>query len=346
MLLQLTILLLKIQQVLAVENKSEFKSSEFQDFIGQGKYMFHLRKYNQNLCLLQHILNNVPNTVQEREILIDLLDKIQKERSPSDDLNSREYKVIENLKTGIPTSKAYSECIASAQERFPWSTGKMWVNRFLSFFSNILLGFGLYFFDVFTDYKFSQEMFRKSETNFTQKFVQCKTNGESMLKNMYQVCENSYGSEECFEALQNSTKNYCFENQQVFDNLNEWSDAGIVTVTHIASPIIFSYIVSLVLNTSKKFGSGLLTMSFLKIPLPFLTKLQKTWIDWNKFGVFTMEREPDATEYLKSKEKWQNLESKYEKKVNNSLIIESSLGKISKKMNLFISQITLFSHTF
>ena len=121
--------------------------------------MFHIRKNEGNLSLLLHILNNVPMTLQKREILIDLLAKIDKEKYPNDAKNS-EYRILENLKIGVPTSKAYAECIESAKERFHWSPIKMWMKRFQSFFTNIVFGFGLYFFDVFTDIQFSTEMFK------------------------------------------------------------------------------------------------------------------------------------------------------------------------------------------
>ena len=98
----LNILLMKIQ-FLAIENETEFKSSQFQNFIGKGSNMFHVRKNEGNLSLLLHILNNVPMTLQKREILIDLLTKIDKEKYPNDAQNS-EYRIVENLKIGVPTS--------------------------------------------------------------------------------------------------------------------------------------------------------------------------------------------------------------------------------------------------
>ena len=79
--------LMKIQ-VYSMENKIEFQSTEFQDFVGSDENMFHLRSTrimnDKNSSLLKYILKNNLMTLGEREILIDLLAQIDKDRYPDD----------------------------------------------------------------------------------------------------------------------------------------------------------------------------------------------------------------------------------------------------------------------
>ena len=309
----LTILLMKIH-ALSIENEDEFKRPDCQEFLGNKRKMFHQRKNSQNHSLINFILENCPDTLKEREILIDLLEKILKERYPKD----IELMVLENLRSGIKTSKEYSECLQSAQDRFPWSPLRMWGKRIFSILHNIFLGFSLYFFDVYTDVKFSEEMFNNAKRNYIDAFDRCKANGEILIQNVTDLCRDNFGSEECYDVLKKSTKMYCFKNQKVFETSEEWQNAGIVSAVHCLTPIVSSFIVFLVmLNSSRECKLSM----FLKIPLPFLTKIYKTYIDWNKFHNFTKKGE---VEYNKRKEKWQRIENEHENKVNLSLIIESS----------------------
>ena len=317
--------LMKIQ-VYSMENKIEFQSTEFQDFVGSDENMFHLRSTrimnDKNSSLLKYILKNNPMTLGEREILIDLLAQIDKDRYPDDSKNS-EYRVIETLKAGIPTSKPYSECIESAQGRFPWTSGKMWAKRIEAFILDILLGIGVYFIDVFTDYQFSSEMFENSRTNFTEEFENCSKKGKSQINYVTHFCQDDYGSEECFEALHTASKDYCFKNLQVFESSSEWHNAFIVSGAHCITPLAFSVFVYLVLLGSKSCKSLLQFNSCILCPLPFLTKVKKFWIDWKNYGVFTLMRDKD--EYTTKRDKYDTKEEKNENKVNTSLVIEASL---------------------
>ena len=225
----------------AMSNEEEFKT--LQENFGKGKNMLHIQKCNnKNESLLQFILNRNPSTLKEREIVIDLLRKIDMERYPMD-LKNSEFRVLEQLRTGIHTSEKYSNCLESAQERFSWSKSKMWGMRFWSIILNFTLGVGLYAFDFGTDVKFAVEMFEMGNKNFSMLNRNCQLKGTSILQNVNEVCQSNFGTEECYEAFNNATRFYCFKNEQVFLDLTEWKRAGTALAVHGCSPIIFSIIV-------------------------------------------------------------------------------------------------------
>ena len=225
----------------AMSNEDEFKT--LQENFGKGKNMLHIQKCNnKNESLLQFILNRNPSTLKEREIVIDILRKIDMERYPFD-LKNSEFRVLEQLRTGIHTSEKYSNCLESAQERFSWSKSKMWGMRIWSIILNFTLGVGLYAFDFGTDVKFAVEIFEMGNKNFSMLNKNCQVKGTSILQNVNEVCQSNFGTEECYEAFNNATRFYCFKNEHVFLDLTEWKRAGTALAVHCCSPIIFSIIV-------------------------------------------------------------------------------------------------------
>ena len=145
-----------------LKNKKTFESKKFQDYLGYGSNMFHLKS-----GLLKYIVDQGNPMIEQREQLINVLIKIDKFRNPKDPKNS-EYRVKEMLKLGLDTSEGLAEILASVEERYSWSAGKMWTKRFLCILS-LLVTVSIHVFDVKTDFVFSFDMlFTKSEINFTK----------------------------------------------------------------------------------------------------------------------------------------------------------------------------------
>ena len=148
------------------------------------------------------------------------------------------------LRSGIKSSKGLKEAIASLKSGYSWSSEKVWKESIINVISYILIGGFLYIFDVYTDIKFSLEMFDLSQKNFTEALETCVENKTSVTFDAVEKC-NAYGASsfECLEVFHNaSTSNIreCFELQERFDDPYQWTEVGIVSVAHILLPTVFA----------------------------------------------------------------------------------------------------------
>ena len=302
----------------SLKNRSAFKKREYQNFIGYGENMFHLRKHFHDVSLLRYITDQGDIKLKEREELLFLLVLIDKSRYPKD-LENSELRVIEQVRMGLPSSKGLRECIKSVQKHYKWGSPKLYFMRFFSIFKNIIFGWIMYFLDLGTDLKFSTDMLNNAKRNFTNELDVCKYNMDPMIDNIVIFCKEDFSSKSCYNSLKSlgRTGKDCFETEQRFDNSDEWNLAGLVTLLHCFIPLVFAIFIFILGCIKTKIVDPS------KIPLPFISKVYKTYIEWKLFFVFTVIG--DDRRYLEEKEKWQPELEEYEKVITLSMATEASL---------------------
>ena len=101
--------------------------------------------------------------LENREQLLNVLIKIDKFRNQIDPKKS-ECRVKDMIKLGLDTSEGLKELLASVEERYSQSKGKMWVKRKICILS-LLVTVSIYVFDIQTDFVFGLDMFDNSEKN-------------------------------------------------------------------------------------------------------------------------------------------------------------------------------------
>ena len=302
----------------SLKNRSILKKEAFQKFVGVGEEMFHLRKHFHNISLLRYITDQGDSKLKEREELLTLLVLIDRFRYPKD-LENSELRVIEQVRIGLPSSKGLRECIKSIQKHYKWGSPKLYFMRFFSIFKNIIFGWMMYLLDFGTDLKFSSDMLSNAKRNFTNELYHCKSNIEPMVDSVVLYCKEDFSSRGCYNSLKSlgRTGKGCFETEKRFDESYEWNLAGFVTLLHCFLPFVFEFIIFIVgcFTTAK--------IDFSNIPLPFVSKVYKTYIEWKLFLVFTVIG--DERRYMEEKGKWQPKLDEYEKVITLSMAIEASL---------------------
>ena len=244
----------------------------------------------RELTLLE-VMKEKSSMTKEKDLLIDIMVKIDKiyHPDPGDDLyvgngdwkkgtienkKTRDARITKQLKQGLPTSPWLADAILNVQDRLDWSSLKKWFMIFLSFFTLIILGWGLYIFDVYTDSKFVYNMFRFFTRNFDKIVEGCKHDLKEHVDRMIETCRDNFDDKECYEMLKNSSyfvKN-CFEQEQRFNgsSVDEWQTAGMVSLSHIILPFIIMLIVHLYfVATAARFSWKRL----FTIPIPLVSKL-------------------------------------------------------------------------
>ena len=103
-----------------------------------------------------------------REQLIKLIIKIDRKVHGNYD----KMRVIESVKTEVPSSLELTNCIISIESRYSWSSPKMMVEIMKSFCLNILLGYGLFIMDVGTDIYFTYQMFERKDVNLKKRCME------------------------------------------------------------------------------------------------------------------------------------------------------------------------------
>ena len=302
----------------SLKNRSILKKEAFQKFVGVGEEMFHLRKHFHNISLLRYITDQGDSKLKEREELLTLLVLIDRFRYPKD-LENSELRVIEQVRMGLPSSKGLRECIKSIQKHYKWGSPKLYFMRFFSIFKNIIFGWMMYLLDFGTDLKFSSDMLSNAKRNFTNELYHCKSNIEPMVDSVVLYCKEDFSSRSCYNSLKSlgRTGKGCFETEKRFDESYEWNLAGFVTLFHCFLPFVFAFIIFIVgcFKTEK--------IDLSNIPLPFVSKVYKTYIEWKLFLVFTIIGE--ERRYIEEKGKWQPKLDEYEKVITLSMAIEASL---------------------
>ena len=270
--------------------------------------------------------------VREREQVLDSLVKVEEEKQKEEnagpyDPEEGQYRVAENIKSGIPSSVGLAEALESLSDRFPWTRTKMIVMFIISFVTNIVFGTGFYVADIVTDVLFSRDMFKQQEKNFTRGLEKCtpqfNEQFNSLINKTISPCygiafDDRYNQEKCLEALRTITTNgsSCFHNEERFTHLYayEWLYAGIVAAVHIGLPFAISLFIWVLMEMGH-FG----LKSFLRLPIPMVAKVYSTFCDWKLYNTKTgtgIENEEEKKKWLKKIEDHKDL-------VNLSLITES-----------------------
>ena len=204
--------------------------------------------------------------------------KLDKSRYPNRKQSME--RIIEILRAGIKPSRGLKECIESLKNKYSWGTGKMLVSCTMSFLKNIALGWSLYGFDVYTDYKFLQEMFTFAQTNFTEQFNVCTQKQNEILFNFVAQCNTesfNATSGKCLQmwdsAYGGSSALRCEEFRGRFNDSNAYYEAGVVSLGHIISPFAFSFGIFFVLCCTQVFEFNW-SLPW-KLPIPPFTKTLK-----------------------------------------------------------------------
>ena len=114
------------------------------------------------------------------------------------DKETRMVRVIHQLRESLPSSPWLRDAIRNVKSRFSWSKGKAVAYIFLSFLSNIALGWFKYASDVGTDIKFVVDM-----NNNTRYANQTKIDqmNETLWNLTKDHCETNFSKSECTNKL-------------------------------------------------------------------------------------------------------------------------------------------------
>ena len=195
------------------------------NLIGKGDNMFCSIKIAslKGRSILECLMDQNAGTRRQREQLLHLLIKINEKR---EDREASEYKTIELFKSSLPSSYVLRECIDSIQEKYSWGTLRVLSMVMLSFIRNILLGIGMYFLDIGTDYQFSLNMFQQREVSHDTS--SCQEEFHQGLHHLNLGCNRNISQPflcgDQLNRLNQQWKN-CFETGQRFEK-EYWSAIG------------------------------------------------------------------------------------------------------------------------
>lgn len=295
-------------------------------------------KFNQiSFCsqkfYLKFSINNEDETLLESIVSQDLLKEREEvlEIMINDDGqdygHDAEYVVKENVKNAVSSSVGLRNCLKSVDERFPWSKEKTLVKKILSFLKLVVIGSCFYGFDVYTDIRFSEDMFSQAKRNFTQEKKLCMQTFDDKFAEAFYGCKDNFTETTCMKAVRlvQSIGEKCFETEHRFSDPNDWSIAGTVSYLHCGLPILIGIIIWWeLIKTGEKFVA-----SILKLPFPFVTKAHKFICEIELFENYSWSKRNDNSltkkQYEEKKMMIINKASSIENIVNLSLIIEASV---------------------
>lgn len=242
------------------------------------------------------------------------------------DENLSQYRLTRKLKSMIPSSNGLRGCIKSLNEKFKWSSSKLWSILVWTFFTRVILGTSFYGLDLYTDLNFSLYLFHQAQTNFSAQIEKCRPSFETKFNETVEKCRGTkFDSNECRILLRrvNLLSDSCFNQDQRLDNPGDWEIAGVVSLIHCILPFLVT-ISTWVLSTDWKKCNYKI---FLRIPLPFVTKIYEFHYMKNMFTIFTRSRQTHVGREIFDKDwkKWNEKIRKQEAFVNLSLLIEASV---------------------
>ena len=274
------------------------KKDHFDPGILGDSHKFYLKydKMNKKETFLESIIKY--GMIKQREDVIYVMVKVDFARyGGTNEQKHANFRISRQVKKAIPSSAGLRDCLRSVSDRFPWGRGKFYFYLILHFLTNVVIsGMCLYGLDVYTDIRFSTQMLMNVEEN----------------------------------VKENATRNECSEEGQHFpNNFTHQSEvdrtiAGIFCFAHCALPFLVSFLLWHLIQFHEKWSSR----SWTKLPLPFLTKIQKfklvqrllrnnRWSDRNVSKETRKEYEEDKKKILDEIEE-------YEKVVVLSLLTEAS----------------------
>ena len=238
--------------------------------------------------LVKYIANGGETMVRQREDLITML--ITVDEKENIDTDSGAARIIELLKENMESSKQLTDWIESVDSKYPLPAKTKLKRNLLSFFGNIILGFGMFMGDVGTDGLFTYSMiniYQESlinSTNNDNKFF--FTNLIKIEKTCRQIPTTSFESNQPFN--QTTPFNECLDNLNAaswevmnsfhnevdrFSDSNVWYIMFLVSLSHMIIPLVLCIICGFVLARKKK--------QLWKIPdlLPVWAKIRMFYYD-------------------------------------------------------------------
>ena len=195
-----------------------------------------------------------------------------------------------------------------------------------TFFTRVILGTTFYILDVYTDLDFSLHLFHQAQTNFSDRIELCRPTFEVTFNATVEKCRGAnFDSNDCLILLRNVSYlgDNCFNKEQRFQDPEDWNIAGLVSLIHCILPFLFT-VMTWVLSTDWKNCNF---TTFLKIPLPFVTKMYEFYYIKSLYKVFTKSRQNYIGREIFDMDwkKWSEKIKKQEAFVNLSLLIEASI---------------------
>ena len=134
--------------------------------------------------------------LKEREEVLDAMLKVDKKRYKRND-SEAEYRMKKQVKKAVPSSEGLRDCLQSIEDRFPWSPIKYWFVTIMSFIIQVIIGPGFYGLDVYTDVRFTLDMFNQAQRNFTEDVDSCKPEFSTDIDQVMDYCKTNLTEEVC-----------------------------------------------------------------------------------------------------------------------------------------------------
>ena len=297
--------------------KENNKDTKVLSFLGiEDEIMFHHRKVKEK-SLLEHLKENGETMVREMMMLNDVL--IDVDNISKFEQDGREERIVNQLKSGLPSSPWLRDAISNVYGRFSWNSMYYYTMIFISF-TSFAVGYGSYSLDITTDISFIRDQFRLANSSLS------KPNCQPNITEIIQHCKDSYKHKECLHALEGVTTSLekCAETEKRFDDPEEWRAAGWISAFHCIAPLLLPFLVWFIVN--KKKGR----FSIWTLPLPIITKFQQFLIEWKRIKNNREKNEKDKIGYISDKYKKKNAEIEKElednqSRVNISVVIEAAI---------------------
>ena len=198
---------------------------------------------------------------------------------------------------------------------------------FKSFFIQVIIGTTFYSLDVYTDIKFSLEMYGNSQRNFGAELSKCHFKFDQKFDMAIEDCKMHFNKLACMSALAEAkkTSDECFDNEQRFTNNNDWRIAGAVCAAHCLLPFLVSFILGALIQV----GEACSKKSWTKMPIEFTAKWQKFKLEKKLYENYARADRNKNTEshkkYEVEKKKCLDKIEDHENIVVLSLVVESSI---------------------
>ena len=280
------------------------------------KRMFYLQSLDvlDNKSIIQFVIEGGANLVALREILLDVIINIdRKVFYQSGERETSEVRVIEGIKSEVPSSRELSDCLNSIEARYSWCVNRR--NGYLatSFTSNILFGYLIYWLDVGTDIFFSYQMFEHY-------FAFNTTNGATVCQENYQL--HSYGEKGdlYFCVAEDDTDTNCLRCPEPTVYLQQ----GLISAVHILLP----YILALAIASTN--------FSLLSIPVPLISKTYRFFLDVKQAVFMTIEvpledeQDQKMMETDQQREEFRQKKLEYEEEKEKNQLVQQEMVRNDK----------------
>ena len=300
---------------------------------GEGPMFYMKRSKGDGMkTLLQSIVDQ--KLVKEREQVLDIITKITMAKlgirwigeDCEEDVKSL---VLEEVKKAVPSSEGLADALVSVGERFPWAIGKM-IGMFSISLIIMFVAWAFYIADVVTDVYFCLDKFRMAVSNFTRIRENCIQEipipnstdlKEDHFESIYH-CKKNFSYHDCEDTVKYLSKvGDCYLLGDRFqDYPDEWLNVGLVSSVHCVLPILYSIVIWIILEIHH-----LQLKSFLRLPLPLVAWIYKTYCDWKLYNFLIMKDTSEHTDRRRKEgqKKWKEESEKHDNIVNLASVIEA-----------------------